>query len=192
MNYLKTFDEINETYNKPRAGGKKRWSVKYKKSINCSNPKGFSQKQFCKRKRKGGAYKNEAAKWWEKRVDKDELKSFAESYLAYLMDEGFQVGINLDRHEDDTSVDLHLTNTDTTIYENDIPFLWEDVKDHFIPFLSMFMREYTFSVLKLYSYHGGESRVFTPNTWSFDQLLNGNFEVPEELREIVISNIRKL
>jgi hypothetical protein len=54
-----TFESfINEAYNKPRAGGKKRWSVKYKKKINCSNPKGFSQKQFCKRKRKGGAYKS--------------------------------------------------------------------------------------------------------------------------------------
>jgi hypothetical protein len=74
MNYLKTFDEVSEAYNKPRAGGKKRWSVKYKKVINCSNPKGFSQKQFCKRKRKGGAYKNESSKWWEKVVDKNELK----------------------------------------------------------------------------------------------------------------------
>lgn len=27
-------------------GGK--WSMKYKKSINCSHPKGFSQKQHCK------------------------------------------------------------------------------------------------------------------------------------------------
>ncbi len=24
------------------------WSLKYKKSINCRNPKGFSQKQHCK------------------------------------------------------------------------------------------------------------------------------------------------
>jgi len=54
------WDSFNEGYNKPRAGGKKRWSVKYKKSINCSNPKGFSQKQYCKRKRKGGGYKNES------------------------------------------------------------------------------------------------------------------------------------
>jgi len=47
------------SYNAPRAGKKKkRWSVKYKKSIDCSNPKGFSQKQYCKRKRKGGDYKN--------------------------------------------------------------------------------------------------------------------------------------
>jgi hypothetical protein len=29
-----------------RVGGK--WSIKYKKSINCSHPKGFSQKQHCK------------------------------------------------------------------------------------------------------------------------------------------------
>ena len=29
-----------------KRGGK--WSIKYKKSINCSRPKGFSQKQHCK------------------------------------------------------------------------------------------------------------------------------------------------
>ena len=59
MENILTFESfVNESYNKPRAGGKKRWSVKYKKKINCSNPKGFSQKQFCKRKRKGGAYKS--------------------------------------------------------------------------------------------------------------------------------------
>tara|TARA_E500000178_G_C16974011_1_gene732413 strand:- start:101 stop:238 length:138 start_codon:yes stop_codon:yes gene_type:complete len=31
-------------------GGK--WSKKYKKSINCKKPKGFSQKQYCKFGRK--------------------------------------------------------------------------------------------------------------------------------------------
>lgn len=30
-----------------RTGGRK-WSLKYKKSINCNRPRGFSQKQFCK------------------------------------------------------------------------------------------------------------------------------------------------
>ena len=29
-----------------KTGGK--WSIKYKKSIDCNNPKGFSQKQHCK------------------------------------------------------------------------------------------------------------------------------------------------
>ena len=26
----------------------RKWSQKYKKSINCKRPKGFSQKQYCK------------------------------------------------------------------------------------------------------------------------------------------------
>ena len=30
---------------------KRKWSLKYKKSINCKKPKGFSQKQYCKTKR---------------------------------------------------------------------------------------------------------------------------------------------
>jgi hypothetical protein len=35
---------------KLKKGGK--WSLKYKKSINCKHPKGFSQKQYCKYSRK--------------------------------------------------------------------------------------------------------------------------------------------
>ena len=34
----------------------RKWSIKYKKSINCNRPKGFSQKQHCKYGRK--TYKN--------------------------------------------------------------------------------------------------------------------------------------
>lgn len=134
------------------------------------------------------------SKWWEKKVDKDELKSLAESYLAYLMDEGFQVGINLDRHEDDTSVDLHLFKHAGLFSEVDDErdlFYWNDIKDHFIPFITMFMREYTFSALKLYAYHGSNIRTFRLGG-SLENLLNDNFEVPEELREIVISIIRKI
>ena len=49
--------KIAKKYNKPTKGHKSRWSVKYKKKINCNNPKGFSQKQYCKRKKRGGKYK---------------------------------------------------------------------------------------------------------------------------------------
>ena len=28
---------------------KRKWSLKYKRSINCKKPKGFSQRQYCKR-----------------------------------------------------------------------------------------------------------------------------------------------
>ena len=47
--------EFIETLNnvKPKSGGKRRkWSLKYKRSINCKRPRGFSQKQYCKRQGK--------------------------------------------------------------------------------------------------------------------------------------------
>jgi hypothetical protein len=45
--------ESNKKYNLPREG-KKRWTVKYKKSIDCNGPKGFSQKSIVKGKNKAG------------------------------------------------------------------------------------------------------------------------------------------
>lgn len=45
-------NKYNKTqkYNKKQTGGK--WSLKYKRSIKCNRPKGFSQKQHCKYGRK--------------------------------------------------------------------------------------------------------------------------------------------
>lgn len=57
--------------------------------------------------------------------------------------------------------------------------------------MKMFTREYSFSVLKLYSFYGAEVRTFRLGG-SLENLLNDNFEVPEELREVKICNIRKL
>jgi len=58
MRIFKFDDWVNESYNKPRKGMKRRWSLKYKRSINCNNPKGFSQINFCKRRKRGGKYKD--------------------------------------------------------------------------------------------------------------------------------------
>ena len=52
------FQKFAKKYNAPRGKMKSRWSTKYKKSIDCNNPKGFSQKQYCKRKKGGGHYKS--------------------------------------------------------------------------------------------------------------------------------------
>ena len=34
--------------NKTKKNKRRKWSIKYKKSINCRRPRGFSQKQYCK------------------------------------------------------------------------------------------------------------------------------------------------
>lgn len=76
---LLNFEFFCEAYNKPRAGGKRRWSVNYKKKIDCSNPKGFSQKQYCKRKRRGGHYKTES-------VNNDFIKNTLEHIFLEVSD----------------------------------------------------------------------------------------------------------
>ena len=45
-----TQNPASDTSPKKKVGGK--WSRKYKKSIDCKHPKGFSQKQYCKYGRK--------------------------------------------------------------------------------------------------------------------------------------------
>ena len=50
----KTYRKYNKTHKKTKHGRKTRkqyggkWSAKYKRSINCNRPKGFSQRQYCK------------------------------------------------------------------------------------------------------------------------------------------------
>jgi len=62
-----------------KIGGK--WTQKYKKSINCKKPKGFSQKQYCKYGRKKGGKKT------RKIIDKTKTikkkKTFFKNYDLY-------------------------------------------------------------------------------------------------------------
>jgi hypothetical protein len=55
---MKKYKKGTRRVKKVKIGGK--WSKKYKRSINCKKPKGFSQKQYCKfsRKNKNKIIKN--------------------------------------------------------------------------------------------------------------------------------------
>ena len=48
---LKKYKKGMRRVKQVKIGGGK-WSLKYKRSINCNRPKGFSQKQYCKKKMK--------------------------------------------------------------------------------------------------------------------------------------------
>jgi hypothetical protein len=58
--------------------------------------------------------------------------------------------------------------------------------------MTMFSKKYSFSVLKLYASPGSEVRSFRSGTDNLFRLLSDRFEVGEELREIIISNIRRI
>ena len=46
------FNIMNNNKKTRKMRGGRKWSLKYKRSINCKNPKGFSQKQYCRKKNK--------------------------------------------------------------------------------------------------------------------------------------------
>ena len=67
-----------------------KWSQKRKRNIDCNNPKGFSQKQYCDRQKRGGAYKSEALtkKQKEKLVKLEKKVPMADFIKKYGEKEG--------------------------------------------------------------------------------------------------------
>lgn len=70
----------------------------------------------------------------------DELKGFCETSLAYLVDEGFDISCDLDKY-----LQLSLPGKSPFLFRYGSakdPFNWNDIKDHFIPFLQLLSRRY--------------------------------------------------
>jgi len=68
----------------------------------------------------------------------DELKDFCETNLAYLMDDGFHISC-----DDNQYLHLSLPGKSRTAYGTaKDEFYWNDIKDHFIPFLQLLSRRY--------------------------------------------------
>ena len=80
--------------------------------------------------------KNESFDRWS-RDQKAELQDYCETNLAYLMDEGFKIRIGQNIDKTTRNVTIQITKKDS-VGTSDIDiedFLWEDVKDQFIPFV---------------------------------------------------------
>lgn len=70
--------------------------------------------------------------------ERDELKDFCETSLAYLMDEGFEVSC-----DDNKYINLYLPGKSPYRYGTaKDEFYWNDIKDHFIPFLQLLSKRY--------------------------------------------------
>lgn len=72
-------------------------------------------------------------------VDSDELKDFCETYLAYLLDDtSFKIEVIDTEKWDSYIIWLGKTLVDRRIQ----PFHWNDIKDYYIPFVTILSREY--------------------------------------------------
>ena len=66
-----------------------------------------------------------------------ELQSFCETYLAYLIDDGFGIRVRHGSREDRVRIEFYKED-----HIHPVPFNWNDVKDHYIPFYQMLSKEY--------------------------------------------------
>ena len=84
--------------------------------------------------------RNESFDKWS-RDQKTELQNYCETNLAYLMDEGFKIRIGQNLDKTIRNVTIQITKSEKAgdvaqvLEEGREDFLWEDVKDQFIPFV---------------------------------------------------------
>ena len=117
---------------------------------------------------------------------RDELRDFCQGYLAYLLDDGFRVSIPANR-----SRDLIRMAGEGMIFlllppSRGATFRFYEVKDDFLPFLQMLVRDYNL--------HIGKSIIFgLDQQWngarqllSYDDVLAGEYKRTQELYYISI------
>ena len=77
-------------------------------------------------------------------MNKEELQDFCDTYLAYLLDEGYSIEASEIGFGEYVLV-LRNENrpTNVPIDSPELLFTWEEVKDQFIPFLHMLSKQYT-------------------------------------------------
>lgn len=80
-------------------------------------------------------------------LDVNDLNDFCETNLAYLVDEGFDIMISSNNFSGDYFKSIKITNPRSLDDRQDGTvnyFKWNDIKDHFIPFFTRLLNQYSF------------------------------------------------
>ena len=109
---------------------------------------------------------------FEQQMAREELQDFCETHLAYLLDDGYEIYVKEDR--DSLLLALTIPSDMSTEEDPDAgEFKWNDIKDHFIPFLIHLNNNYEIN---------GKSQFFTNTPHLTYQLTGdriGNYTVQE-------------
>jgi hypothetical protein len=106
----------------------------------------------------------------------DELQDFCDTYLAYLKDKGFDIYINSTGWVNGEITISH-PNENGFIIDD---FSWDEVKDHFIPFIQMLYKEYNYKSDILF--YTSNARYITK---SFDEVISDKI-LSRNLKKIII------
>jgi hypothetical protein len=110
---------------------------------------------------------------FESVVTREEFLDFCETNLAYLVDEGYEIFVKEDR---DRSLLFALTIPSDISTEEDYDtgeFKWDDVKDHFIPFLTRLNNKYSVGIAQFFT-----NRTKTYEYYTIQQMIQ---DKPTEL-----------
>ena len=113
-----------------------------------------------------------------------ELKEFCETHLAYLLDEDFSIGYRIlnnsgrnDIHIPSIEIVIRSTKTNTDSYPGAIrklmPFSWEEVSNHIIPFIYFLNIKYC--ITQKTSYYG--TGIVCIETPTHDKIKKTTFDV---------------
>jgi len=122
-----------------------------------------------------------------------ELKEFCETHLAYLLDEDFSIGYRVLNNSGRTdlhipSIEIVIRSTSKNPLKNSMPFSWEDVSDHIIPFIHFLNMKYC--ITKKTSYYG--TGIVCIETSTSDRIRKTTFDIerPNNLHNLSLSDIQ--
>lgn len=97
-----------------------------------------------------------------------ELREECETYLAYLLDDDFEV----DMVYVDNDIDIRKSES-----ADDDQFLWDDVKDHVIPLIELFRKgHFKYKLEKVILYFADGSKSEIRNDDDLDKVQTSGFE----------------
>ena len=97
-----------------------------------------------------------------------ELREECETYLAYLLDDDFEV----DMVYADNDIDIRKSES-----ADDDQFLWDDVKDHVIPLIELFRKgHFKYKLEKVILYFADGSKSEIRNDDDLDKVQTSGFE----------------
>jgi hypothetical protein len=139
-------------------------------------------------------------------MKREELQDFCETYLAYLLDSDFSIEYlgrkshamnykeapgNKDLDDSEIiSLKKGYRTDNMVIGDPSLMFSWDEIKDHFIPFIHMLSKQYTITNCKLWNLNrkfnmDKDDRFFIDYDYNLSQIL----EDKVSLEEVVQINI---
>jgi hypothetical protein len=136
-------------------------------------------------------------------VDEVELQDFCETYLAYLLDDtDFEIEVvDTESSGSKSGWDSYIIWLGKTLeYRRIQPFKWDDIKDYYIPFVTMLSREYDLndkdldqrgSSIIINFVSGDQLRINVDSIEDWGGRLHGDFETKfSELSGIYFNLVR--